>query len=345
MFFASDNGAPVPAPVMAALARANEGPAMPYGHDPLSARVEQTIRDLFEAPGAAVFLVATGTAANALSLALLCPPWGTVFLHASAHAMTDECGAPEFFTGGAKLVGVPGEHGRMTPAALEAAIARVPAGSVHSMQRGAVSLTDVTEAGTVLAPDAIAGLAAVAHAAGLPVHLDGARLANALTATGATPAEITWKAGVDVLSFGGTKGGLMGAEAVVLFDPARAWELQLRRKRAGHLFSKHRYLAAQFDGWLEGGLWLDHARHANAMAARLSAGIAALPGGRLIHPTEANVVFAAFPRAAHDRAAAAGARYNPWSDRADPAPEGARLVTSWATTEAEVDGFLAVLRG
>jgi threonine aldolase len=156
---------------------------------------------------------------------------------------------------------------------------------------------------------------------------------------------LTWKSGVDVLSFGGTKGGLMGAEAVVLFDPARAWELQLRRKRAGHLFSKHRYLAAQFDGWLKDGLWLDHARHANAMAARLAAGIAALPGGRLIHPTEANIVFAAFPRAAHERAAAAGARYYPWSETPDPAPEGARLVTSWATTADEVDRFLTLLRG
>lgn len=338
MFFASDNGAPCPPQVMAALMHANEGPAMPYGNDPLSARVAGMIREVLEAPQAAVYLVATGTAANALALATLCPPWGAVFCHEGAHVQQDECGAPEFYSG-AKLLTVPGAHGLMSPDALDVAIRGQGVRVVHSVQPGAVTLTDVTEAGTIYSPDAIAALARVAHSHGLPVHLDGARFANAVVATGATPAELTWKAGVDVLSFGGTKGGLLGAEAVVFFDPACAWEFELRRKRGGHLASKHRYLAAQFDGWLPGGLWLDLARHANAMATRMANGLARLPGAALIHPVQANILFATLPDATHARLKTAGARYY------DMGQGRARLVTSWATTEAEVDAFLLAAAG
>lgn len=338
MFFASDNGAPCPPQVMAALARANEGPAMPYGNDPLSQQIADRIRTVLEAPEAAVYLVSTGTAANALALATICPPFGAVFCHEDAHVQQDECGAPEFFSG-AKLLTVPGMHGKMTPDALEAAIARQGVRVVHSVQPGAVTVTDVTEAGTVYSRAEIAALSAVAHAHGLPVHLDGARFANALAATGESPADLTWKAGVDVLSFGGTKGGLMGAEAVVFFDTAKAWEFELRRKRGGHLFSKHRYLAAQFDGWLQGDLWLDLAAHANAMARRLADGLGRIPGCALLHPTEANIVFATLPKAAHDRARVAGARYY------DMGAGKARFVTSWVTGEAEVDSLLASLAG
>jgi threonine aldolase len=341
MNFASDNTAPVPPQIMAALARANQGYSMGYGNDPLTARVQNRIREVFEAPQAAVHLVATGTAANSLALALLCPPWGAVFCEAQAHVNMDECGAPEFFTGGAKLVGVEGDHGRMTPAALAEALARTGGSGVHGVQRGALTITNVTEAGTVYDPDAIAALTALARARGLPCHLDGARFANALVATGATPAQMTWQAGIDVVSFGGTKNGLMGVEAVVVFDPAKSWELELRRKRAGHLASKMRYLAAQMDGWLDDGLWLDLARQANAMAARLARGLA--PHATPLHPVGANMIFARWPAGTHDRLRAAGAVYYPW-----PAPEGeeaARLVTSWSTTEADVDGFLAALRG
>lgn len=338
MFFASDNGAPCPPQVMAALAAANEGPAMPYGNDPVTARAVQAVREVLEAPEAAVYFVATGTAANALALATLCPPWGAVFCHQIAHVQQDECGAPEFFSG-AKLLTVPGDHGRMDPAALDAAIRGQGVRVVHSVQPGAVTLTNVSEAGTILTPGDTAALVRVAHAHGLPVHLDGARFANAVAATGATPAELTWKAGVDALSFGGTKGGLLGAEAVVFFDPARAWEFELRRKRGGHLFSKNRYLAAQFAGWLPGGLWLDMAAQANAMAARLASGLIGLPGTGLVHPVQANIVFATLPQAMHDRLKAAGARYY------DMGGGKARLVTSWATTEAEVDAFLAAAAG
>ena len=338
MFFASDNGAPCPPQVMAALMRANDGAAMPYGNDPLSARVAGMIRDVLEAPEAAVYLVSVGTAANALALATLCPPFGAVFCHEGAHVQQDECGAPEFYSG-AKLLTVPGDQGRMDPAALDAAIRGQGVRVVHSVQPGAVTITDVTEAGTIYTAGQIAALAGVAHAHGLPVHLDGARFANAVAATNASPADLTWRAGVDVLSFGGTKGGLMGAEAVVFFDPARAWEFELRRKRGGHLPSKHRYLAAQFEGWLPDGLWLDLARHANAMTARMAAGLSRVPGAALIHPAQANIIFVTLPDAAHVRLKAAGARYY------DMGQGRARLVTSWATTEAEVDAFLALVAG
>lgn len=349
MHFASDNGSGVPDAILAALGRANAGHAAGYGADALTARLQDRLREVFEAPQAAVHLLATGTAANALSLACLCPPWAAVFAHAHAHAVVDECGAPEFYTAGARMVGVEGAHGRMTPEALAAAIAATGRVGVHSLQPGAVSLTNATEAGTVYTPAEVAALAAVARAAGLPVHMDGARFANALVTLGCSPAALTWKAGVDVLSFGGTKNGLMGVEAVILFDPARAWEFELRRKRGGHLVSKHRFLAAQMEAWLDTDLWLALARQANAMAEHLAAGLADVPGARLVHPRQANAVFAAWPRAAHRRALAAGARYYLWpAAQTLEGPDGgevsARLVASWCTTAAEVDGLLALLR-
>lgn len=350
MFFASDNGSGVPEAVLAALARANAGHAAGYGTDALTDRVRDRLRALFEAPEAAVHLVATGTAANALALACLCPPWAAVFAHADAHAVVDECGAPEFYTAGARMVGVAGAHGRLSPEGLAAAIAATGRVGVHSLQPGAVSLTNATEAGTVYAPAEVAALAGLAHAAGLPVHMDGARFANALATLGCSPAELTWKAGVDVLCFGGTKNGLMGVEAVILFDPARAWEFELRRKRGGHLVSKHRFLAAQMDAWLDDDLWLRLARQANAMAARLAAGLARVPAARLVHPRQANAVFAAWPRAAHRRAQAAGARYYLWPagqtlDGPGDAEVSARLVASWCTAAGEVDELLGLLAG
>lgn len=343
MWFTSDNASGAAPEIMAAVARANDGYARSYGADALMDKVRDQLRDLFEAPEAAVFLVTTGTVANALSLALLTPPWGAVFCHTHAHIAEDECGAPEFYTSGAKLVLVGGAQGRMEPEALEAAILRAKGAGVHGVQPGAVSITNVTEAGTVHSVAEVAALAAVAKAHGLPVHLDGARFANALVATGATAAEMTWKAGVDVLSFGGTKNGCLGVEAVVIFDPAKAWEFELRRKRAGHLMSKHRYLSAQMTAYLEDGLWLKLAAHANAMGARLARGLAQMPEVDLVHPVEANILFPEWSEGTHARLEAAGAMYYPY-----PAPMGrerARLVASWSTTEADVDGFLAALRG
>ena len=343
MWFTSDNASGAAPEVMAAVTAANAGYARSYGADAFMDRARDQIREIFEAPEAAVYLVATGTVANALALSLYCPPWGAVFCHQHAHITEDECGAPEFYMHGAKLALVHGAHGRMDPAALEAAIVKAKGGGVHGVQPGAVSITNVTEAGTVHSVAEVAALAGVARAHGLPVHLDGARFANALVATGATAAEMTWKAGVDVVSFGGTKNGCMGVEAVVIFDPAKAWEFELRRKRGGHLFSKHRFLSAQMVGYLEDGLWLRLAAHANAMGARLVRGLAQMPDVTMVHPVEANILFPEWATGTHARLEAAGAAYYPF-----PAPMGrerARLVASWSTTEADVDRFLAALRG
>jgi threonine aldolase len=345
MFFASDNSSGVPEQVLAALSRANEGFAPAYGADAIMGRVRARIREIFEAPEAAVYLVATGTAANALSIATHCPPWGAVYCHRIAHIEEDECGAPEFYTGGAKLVLMDGEDGKMDAGALAGKLAAAAQVGVHNVQKGMVSLTNLTEAGTRYSVPEIRKLCTIAKEHGLPVHLDGARFTNALVAEGCTPSEMTWRAGVDVVSFGGTKNGLMGVEAVVIFDPAKAWEFELRRKRGGHLFSKHRFLSAQMEGWLEGDLWLNLARHANAMAARLEAGLARVPGARLLHPRGGNMIFAEWPRAGHRKARAAGAAYYLWPfdqplEGPDDAPLSARLVASWSTNEDHVDRFL-----
>ncbi len=338
MFFASDNGAPVPQPIMEALLRANEGATLSYGADAPMARLRAQLREIFEAPEAEVHLVTTGTAANALSLALYTPPYGAVLCHRHAHIAEDECGAPEFFAGGAKLHLIDGAHGKITPEGLDAALAGL-GGSVHSVQPACLSLTNVTEAGTLYTVEEIAALATAAKAKGLPTHLDGARFANALAASNASPAEMTWRAGVDVLSLGGTKNGLLAAEAVVLFDPTKSWELELRRKRAGHLTSKMRYVAAQMEAWFENGLWLEMARRSNAMAARLALGLATIEGAELLHPVQANIAFARLPEAAHERAKAAGAVYYNMGGGV------CRLVCAWNTTPEDVDALLAAFRG
>ena len=343
MFFASDNTSGAPPEVMQALLRANEGYARSYGGDDIMARVTAQVRTLFDAPEAQVHLVATGTAANALALATLTDPWGAVFCHRHAHIAEDECGAPEFYTNGAKLALIDGPHGRITPAALSESLATTGASGVHGVQRGCLSLTNVTEAGTVYTPSEITALTAIAKSHGLPCHLDGARFANALAATGASPAEMTWKAGIDALSFGGTKNGLLGVEAVVLFDPAKSWELELRRKRGGHLFSKHRFLSAQIEAYLQDDLWLRLAVQANAMGQRLAQGIAGLNHAALTHPAQANMIFANWEPGGHARLQAAGAVYYDLR----PLPDGretARMVASWNTTEDHVDRFLALLK-
>lgn len=341
MFLASDNTSGGCPEVMAALLRANDGYARGYGADEIMARVTRHLREVFEAPEAVVHLVATGTAANSLALATLSQPWQGIFCHRHAHIAEDECGAPEFFSDGAKLVLVDGAHGKMTPETLEEAICATGVGGVHGVQRGPVSITNVTEAGTVYQTDEIAALTARARYHGLPCHLDGARFANALVATGATAAEMTWKAGIDAVSFGGTKNGCLGVEAVVFFDPAKDWEFQLRRKRGGHLVSKNRFLAAQIEGYLEDGAWLRHAAHANAMAARLAAGLATKAGVVQRHPVQANMMFPEWPEGTHERLEAAGAVY--YRFPAATGREAARLVTSWSTGPEDVDRFLNAL--
>lgn len=342
MIFTSDNASGAHPQIMAALMRANEGYSRGYGADPIMAEVATRLRAIFEAPDAAVHLVATGTAANALALALYAQPWSAIFAHSEAHIAVDECGAPEFYTNGAKLVGVAGDHGKMTPDSLALALDHTGGNGVHGVQRGPLSITNVTEAGTVYTPAEITALTALARARGMASHLDGARFANALVATGATAAEMTWKSGIDVLSFGGTKNGCLGVEAVIIFDPAKAWEFELRRKRGGHLFSKNRYLAAQMQGYLENDLWLTLAKQANAMGARLAKGLATVQGATLRHPVNANMLFPEWPTGTHARAEARGAQYYPF-----PAPHGreaARLVASWSSTQDDVDNLVAALK-
>lgn len=335
MRFASDNTSGAAPEIMAAILKANEGYERSYGADAAMARVTELVRELFEAPEAEVRLVATGTAANTLAIATHVQPWDGVFCHRLAHIAEDECNAPEFYSG-AKLVLIPGEHGKITPESLSQALATTGESGVHGVQRGMLSLTNVTEAGTVYTPAEIAALTALAKAKGIPCHLDGARFANALVATGATPAEMTWKAGIDVLSLGGTKNGCLGVEGVVLFNPAKAWELELRRKRGGHLFSKHRFLSAQMEAYLTDGLWLRLATQANAMGQRLVEGLRQRQAH--VPPAHANMLFPEWPAGHHARLEAAGAHYYRF-----PAPDGrekARLVASWSTTEADVDRFL-----
>ena len=348
MYFASDNSSPAHPKVLEALARANSGYAGGYGNDDITVKVTAMIRDLFEAPDAAVYLVATGTAANALGLSLICTPFQTIYCHHNSHIEVDECGAPVAYIGGGKLALLDGDHGKFTPDKLYQAITETAHADVHSLQRGPVSITNTTESGTVYSPVEVTAISAIAREFGLSMHMDGARFANALVASGATPAEMTWKAGIDVLSFGGTKNGLMGVEAVVLFDSQKAWEFELRRKRGGHLFSKHRYLAAQMEAYLTDNLWRELATNANAMAAKLSAGIVEIEGAKLTHPTQANCVFASWPRIGHKKVQDAGAKYYLWPfdqtlDGPDNETVAARLVCSWSTTQEDVDSFLKEL--
>lgn len=341
MQFASDNTGPAHPAVMSALMAANDGYATPYGGDPAMGRVTAALRDLFEAPQAEVYLVSTGTAANALILACLGEPWQTVFCARAAHIEEDECGAPEFFSAGAKLTLVDGPDGKMAPEALAEAVAAAGARGVHGVQRGPVSITQATEAGTVHSLDEIHALTEIAQAQGLPVHMDGARFANALVRLGCTPAEMTWKVGVDALAFGATKNGCTGVEAVILFDPAKAWEFELRRKRAAHLLSKHRYLSAQMEAYLEDGRWREIAQQANAAADRLAAGLHAVPRVDIAHPVQANMVFAWLPDPIHRHLQAEGAAYYVWGSAPDPAGRVlARLVCDWSATPEATDRFL-----
>ena len=351
MEFASDNTAGAPQAVLEAMMRANEGFAPSYGADAWTERASALVAEIFERD-VAVFFVATGTAANALALAAVIPPYGAVLCHEESHLHTDECGAPEFYSGGAKLVPVAGPAGKLGPEGVREALGGLHRGSPHSVQPAALSLTQATEAGTVYRPEEISALAALARTEGLVVHMDGARFANAVASLGCRPAELAWQAGVDILSFGGTKLGALNAEAVVFFDPMQAASMPFRRKRAGQLLSKHRYAAAQFVALLEDRLWLRLAAHANRMAGRLAEGLARSNAARLAAPAEANEIFPLLAPEAEARLRKVGARFHPWASPtlrrdADAEPEErlVRLVTSWATREEEVDAFLETLAG
>ena len=349
MNFISDNLAGASAPVLQAMLAANDGFAAAYGNDAWTKRVEALFADLFERE-VAVFLVTSGTAANALALASLVQPWGAVLCHHEAHVAADECGAPEFFSGGAKIVVLPGDGCKLAPDVVADQLSRMRPDSLHQVQPQLLSITQATECGLVYRPDEIAALKATIAPRGLKLHMDGARFANAVARLGCSPAELTWKAGVDVLSFGGTKNGALAAEAVLFFDPQDAAEMPWRRKRAGHTLSKGRLIGAQFEGLLADGHWLDLAGHANAMADKLAAGIAALGSIRLAWPSEANEVFAILPAARRDQLRTRGVQFLDWADGALPEGEGlapgetiGRFVCSFATRPDEVEQLLAII--
>ncbi len=346
--FASDNAVGASAKVMAAIAAANDGAALAYGNDAWTRRVDEAMSALFGRE-VIVSLLPTGTGANALALACVTRPWGAVLTHEESHISDDECGAPEFFTDGAKLVGLAGYGSKLTPQVVAARLDRMPAGAIKQVQPQCLSVSQATESGLVYAPQEVAALSAAIRPRGLALHMDGARFANAVVALGCTPAEITWKAGVDVLSFGATKNGAWAAEAVVFFDPAQAAEMQWRRKRGGHTLSKARFIAAQFEALLDNGHWLDLARHANTMATRLAAGFAQIPSIRLGWPCEANAVFPIMPAGLAARLRDHGAVFYDWTGGA-LAPDNAlksgesicRFVCSFATRVEDVDALTAL---
>jgi threonine aldolase len=341
--FTSDNITGASPEILAALVRANEGQVESYGGDPYTAALERLAEEVFERP-VAILPIATGTAANALALSMLARPFEAIYCHAAAHLMTDECGAPEFYTAGAKLIGLPTRDGRLRPEQLAEAVGFARSMGVHHVQPAAVSVSQVTEWGTIYPCDTLAALAAQAHALGLKVHMDGARFANAVARLGCTPAEASWRAGVDILSLGATKNGALAAEAIVAFDSTLAAELAFRRKRSGHLWSKMRFLSAQLNAYLTDGLWLRTARHSNAMADRLAAGLTAIPGARLLQLVEANEVFAALPESVIARLREHGFGFYDWPSPEEESSAAVRLVTSHDMRASDVDAFLEVAR-
>jgi threonine aldolase len=332
--FFSDNTSSACPEVMAALAAANQGLTPAYGDDELTRRLDAVMSSFF-GTSVRAFAVSTGTAANALALATLSPPYGGIYAHEEAHIAVDECGAPGFFSGGAQLQLLPGEHGEISPATLRAALHshRI---DVHTIQPAALSLTQASELGTVYRPAEVAALATLAHQHGLKVHMDGARFANAVCFLDCHPGDITWRAGVDLLSFGATKNGALAAEAVVFFDTTLVRDFELRRKRAGHLLSKSRYVAAQLLGYVESGAWQRNATRTNRLAQRI--GEAA--GASLLHPVEANEVFLALGAERRQELREAGFEFYDWGDeRAGQL----RLVVSWDQPEAEVAALCKAL--
>lgn len=339
--FASDNASVVHPRIMAALAEANEGYAPPYGTDALSRTMNEAYSELF-AHEAFVFPVSSGTAANGLALGALTPSYGAVFCHRLAHILNAEAGAAEFYSGGCRLVPLDGDMGKFTPETLAAALAGYGPSQLHQMKASVVSIAQGTDRGTIHSLDELQALSAVARSAGLKLHMDGARFANALASLGCSPAEMSWKAGVDALSFGTTKNGTMMAEAVIVFDKALAEALRFQHKRAGFLHSKMHFFAAQLLAYVKDGLWLDNAGRANAAAQRVSARMMKTPGVELAFPTEINQIFVHLPPPLTARFEAAGLRFRPW---AGSKLHLHRLVMSYADSEdmlASVEAVLAL---
>jgi threonine aldolase len=334
MRFFSDNTASACPEILDALARVNTGRVIAYGDDEWTRELDGVFSEYFGREVRA-FAVVTGTAANALSLGTLCPPYGAIFAHQQAHVVEGECGATEFYSNGGRLVLVPGENGRLTADALESALRNMPV-SVHAVQPSAVTLSQVTEVGTAYRPDEIAALTEIARRHGLKVHMDGARFANAVAYLGCEPADITWRVGVDVLSFGATKNGALAAEAVIFFDPALVRDFERRRKRAGHLLSKSRFVSAQLLAYIRTGLWKRNAARTNALAQR----IGAAAGAALLYPVESNQVFLRLGEDGKARLREAGFGFYDWGAEGGGC---ARLVVSWDQPDTDVDALCRAL--
>ena len=335
--FASDNYSGICPEAWATMAEANTGHEVSYGNDTWTQRAADMIRHVFET-NCEVFFVFNGTSANSLSLAALCQPYHSILCHELAHIETSECGAPEFFSNGSKILVLPGEHGKVGPETVRHAVLR--RNDIHYPKPGALSLTQVTEVGTVYTPAELAAVTAAARQLGLRVQMDGARFANAVASLGVSPADLTWRAGVDVLCFGGSKNGIALGEAVVFFDHQLAHEFDYRCKQGGQLASKMRFLSAPWLGMLKDGAWLRHARHTNAMAKRLEKGLRSVPGVLISYPVESNSVFAKLPPAAEARLHAAGWKFY----TGVITPDESRFMCSWDTTAEDVDALVADLR-
>ncbi len=334
--FRSDNETPVAPAIMDAILEANQGTAWAYAEDDWSNKLDQAFSELFRTE-AIVLPVSTGTVANSIALATVTPPWGSVFCHAGAHIQNDECGAPEFFGNGLRLVPVDGEQGKLKPDALEKAIHASEGHGVHSYKPSALSLTQATEGGTVYTIDEVRALCDSAHGMGMKTHMDGARFGNAIASLGCHPAEVTVEAGIDMLSFGASKNGCMAAEALVIFNQPQWRETAERlRKRSGHLLSKMRYVSAQLLAYIENDRWLELAGHANRQAAKFAEAIENHAGASLEYPVQANEVFVKWTKAGFDHLESQGIQFQLWPGRDDLA----RFVFAHSTSDNETDVLL-----
>ena len=335
--FASDNVAGACPEVLDAIIKANDGDSTPYGNDQISTELQYKFSEIFEKE-VIVFPTASGTAANALALSTMTPSFGNIYCHKLSHINTDECGAPEFYTGGGKLVALQGIDGKITADELDQSIGGK--GIVHHTQPSSVSITQVCETGEVYQLDEIKKISDVAHKHNLKMHMDGARFANALVSLDCSPAEMTWKSGIDVLSFGATKNGCLAAEAIIFFKPELVGNLPFLMKRAGHLLSKMSFVSAQLEAYLSNEVWLKNAKHANAMGKKLSEGLDKHKDIKLAYPTDANEIFVKMPKQVIDQLNSAGYTINDdeWDGNA------VRLVTAWNTDSSDIDTFLNFIK-
>ena len=338
MNFASDNTSGASPEIIDAIVCANNGQHMSYGDDTYTKLVQERICEIFETD-ADVYLVATGTAANALSLSVIMNNYGATLCHWESHVYEDECGAPEFFSGGGKLIPIEGENGKMVPEFISHFAGR-GIGDVHMSQPQAVSITQETETGSVYSLDEIKKISQICKSNNLKLHMDGARFANALVSLNCSSAEMTWKSGVDVVSFGASKNGALASEAVIFFNKSMSQEFEFRRKRAGHLLSKMRLLSSQMGAYLQADLWLKNAHHANQMAKRLNDGLSKIQGIETPDHVDANIIFLRFPTALTENLNAQGIKF--YSDRWEPGT--VRLVTAFNTPQEHVDGFISAIQ-